>query len=121
MPQLTKLIRWTQDTRTAVLLALRLHGSVKDAAAAIGRAPAVCQQVRRGDAAFAAAWDAIVTEQRAARRVARQVGPDAAGAAPAEMQRDAAGHRWRRDGLTKVKRRAFLRGLSERGSVDGAC
>ena len=121
MPQPTTQVRWTQDTRTAFLLALRLTGTVMRAAAAIGRQPAVCYKVRERDAAFRAAWDAIVAEQRAGRRVARRIGPDAVGPAGADIARDAAGHRLRRDGLTVVKRRAFLRALSETGTVEAAC
>ncbi len=97
------------------------------AAREIGRQPAVCYKVRERDADFAAAWDAIAAEWRERRSVARRLGPDVAvgfgaGAVALSPERDAKGHhRRRRDALTTVKRRAFLRALSETGTVAAAC
>lgn len=114
---------WTEDTRIAFLLALRLTGGVRQAANEIGRSAQSSYEWRERDAGFAAAWDAIVAEQRAARREAREK-PDAVAArgtgAPVP-QLDAANQRKRRDGMTLLKQRAFLRGLSESGTVEGAC
>lgn len=106
--------RWTADTRTAFLLALRLHGTVKAAAAAIGRGSEACHNARRRDADFAARWDAVVAEVQAdwiaARAEAAAVDPTA----PREG-------RERHDGWTETKRRRFLAMLSREGSVTEAC
>ena len=129
MPKSTVHRPWTQDTGTAFLLALRLTGQVRLAAAEIGRVHIVCYNARRRDPAFAAAWDAILAEQRraakaeakaaanAARRAARAASRQQA---EPEAERDASGHRARWTGLNRVKQRAFLRGLSETGTVAGA-
>lgn len=108
--------RWTEDTRTAFLLALRLTGTAIQAAKEIGRQPAVCYKARQREPAFAAAWDAILTDLRARRAALRRSGrPAVAGADVVPPGQP------RRDGMTAVRRRAFLRGLSESGTVDGAC
>ena len=114
---------WTEDTRTAFLLALRLTGGVRAAAAEIGRSAQSAYEWREREAGFAAAWDAIVAAQRAARRTAR-IMPDAMvrdGRAVPVPELDAANQRKRRDGLTALKQRAFLRGLTETGTLEGAC
>lgn len=133
MPQPTIHRPWTEDTRIAFLLALRLTGQVRLAAAEIGRVHDVCYRARRRDPGLAAAWDAILAEQAEQRRVAEAEAKVAAKAARTaakaasrratepDAERDASGNRARWSGLNAVKRRAFLRGLSESGSVESAC
>lgn len=106
--------RWTADTRTAFLLALKLHGTVKGAAAAVGRKPEACHAVRRRDADFAARWDAVVAEVQADWIAARA---EAAAVDPAGAREG----RERHDGWTETKRRRFLTMLSREGSVTEAC
>lgn len=127
MPQPTTRRPWTDDTRIAFLLGLRLHGTTPAAAHAIGRVPGSCHGARKRDAVFAAKWDAILAEQVARRRTARSDARAAARAAAKaaedgrRVERDASGNRARWSGVTQVKRRAFLRALSESGTVEAAC
>lgn len=58
--------RWSADTDQAFLLALRMTGRVRDAAAAIGRSVSCAYKRRRRDPDFAARWDAAVADQHAA-------------------------------------------------------
>lgn len=119
---------WTEDTSTAFLLALRLTGGIRTAAAEIGRHVTTCYKARGCDAGFAAAWDRIVAEQKAARRVVVRR-PDAIAASPSAsgvvgepgVKAGIMNKRTRWDGITPVKRKAFLRALSETGTVAAAC
>lgn len=126
MPQPNTQRRWTEDTRTAFLLALRLTGGVRKAAAEIGRDIAGCYKWREREPDFAAAWDAIVAEQKAARRSALKHPGEAipahatVGAEPGVLA-GVMRKRTRWDGVTPVKRRAFLRALAESGGVAAAC
>ncbi|ATY33895.1 hypothetical protein CVN68_19650 [Sphingomonas psychrotolerans] len=107
--------RWSADTEQAFLLALRLTGRVREAAAAIGRSASVAYKRRRRDAGFAARWDAVVAEQQAA-WIAEQ------GKAVRALAEEPLGdHRLRRDGWNDARRKLFLRALSETGSVRDAC
>lgn len=109
MPQATPKRRWTEDTSTAFLLALRQTGQVARAAAAIGRDKFVAYDVRARDPDFAARWDAITAELAAARRTARadaRARQRAAAKAALtrgagdDTDRDASGNRTRWSGLT---------------------
>ncbi|MBX3592926.1 hypothetical protein [Sphingomonas sp.] len=111
-------IRWSADTETAFVLALRQTGQVRLAATAVGRSVAGAYRRRAGSASFAARWELAVAEHRL-------------DAVPPEERRGAAGSvawpvaapetRERFDGWTPVRRRAFLRALSETGTVKAAC
>lgn len=102
--------RWTEDTETAFLLALRLTGQARRAAAEIGRSLASAYTRRRRDPAFAARWDAVVAEQQ-------REWAERAASRPSELPIG----RERFDGWTPLRRRAFLRALSETGEVAAAC
>lgn len=103
------LTRWTADTETAFLLALRRTGAVGAALAMIGREKGAAYRRRSNDPDFAQRWDDVLAECRA-ERAARDAG---------------AGEGWERhgryDGLGPVRRRAFLRALSETGEIQQAC
>lgn len=103
--------RWTADTERAFLIALQLHGNVRLAATAIGRALATAYSRRRRNAEFRERWDAVVAEHQDKWREAAQAGR--APEPPAARQRF--------DGWTVIRRRAFLRALSELGDVREAC
>lgn len=105
------LTRWTADTETAFLLALRKTGGVVAAAAMIGREKGAAYRRRANVPDFAARWDAVLAECRA--ELAAQ---DAANGEGAGRERFA-----RYDGLSAVRRRAFLRALSETGEIQKAC
>lgn len=107
--------RWSADTDQAFLLALRMTGRVRDAAAAIGRSVSCAYKRRRRDPAFAARWNAAVAEQQAA-WIAEQ-----GRAAKAVAEEPLGDLRLRRDGWTEARRKLFLRVLSETGSVRDAC
>jgi hypothetical protein len=107
--------RWSADTDQAFLLALRMTGRVRDAAAAIGRSVSCAYKRRRRDPEFAARWDAAVAEQQAA-WIAEQ-----GKAAKAVAEEPLGDHRMHRDGWTDGRRKLFLRVLSETGSVRDAC
>ncbi len=107
--------RWTGDTEQAFLLALRLTGRAREAAAAIGRSTSAAYVRRRRDAGFAARWDAVVAEQQAAWIAEQGAVVRALGETPLGDRR------LRRDGWSDVRRKLFLRALSETGSVADAC
>lgn len=96
---------WTRDTETAFLLALRQTGTVRAAAAAIGRAAGAAYKRRRTQPEFRERWDAMVAEWQA-EWIAR------CGEPPEET---APRERW--DGWSDVRRRAFLRALAETGAI----
>lgn len=100
--------RWTQDTETAFLLALRRTGAVQAAAAMIGRDKGAAYGRRTRSAGFAAKWDKVLAEVRA-EIAAREAGADGVEA------------HVRYDGLSAVRKRAFLRALSETGEIQQAC
>ncbi len=103
--------RWTADTETAFLLALRRTGAVGAAAGMIGREKGAAYRRRANDPGFAKRWDDVLAECRA-ERAARD----------AEMSEGAARERHGRyDGLSEVRKRAFLRALSETGEIQQAC
>ncbi len=104
------LTRWTRDTETAFLLALRQTGAVQAAAAMIGREKGAAYRRRENDPDFAAKWDAVLAECRA-EIVAREAGDDGG-----PVERHA-----RYDGMSAVRKRAFLRALSETGEIRQAC
>ena len=58
--------RWTADTQTAFLMALRATGQARKAAEAIGRSLSTAYRRRSRDGAFRARWDAAVAEQQTA-------------------------------------------------------
>lgn len=101
--------RWTEDTRIAFLLALKQHGRVTDAAAAIGRTASTAYAHKRRHPDFAARWDAIVAEGQAAWIAERGAAP------PAERI-----GRERRDGWTADKRARFLALLASGETVRAA-
>lgn len=101
-------MRWTQDTETAFLLALRQTGTARAAADAIGRCVGSAYTRRRRRAGFKARWDAMVAEWQAEWIAQRGEPPEESG--PRE--------RW--DGWSAVRKRAFLRALSETGAITEA-
>lgn len=101
--------RWTADTETAFLMALRATGQVRKAAEAIGRSLGTAYKRRQRDPQFRAKWEAAVAAQQAAWIEARGA------------QVEASETRERFDGWTRLRRRAFLRALSETGQVKEAC
>ena len=64
-------IPWTAETSIAFLLALRLHGRVTAAAAAIGRDESTAYAWRKRDPDFAERWAAVVAELTAATEAER--------------------------------------------------
>jgi hypothetical protein len=106
--------RWTEDTRTAFLLALKQHGRVIDAAAAIGRHASSAYSVKRRDADFAARWDAVVAETQEAWIAEREE----ARRGPSHAERDG---RERRDGWNAERRARFIALLSDGEPVKAAC
>lgn len=106
--------RWTADTETAFLMALRVTGSVTKACAEIGRSTSGAYFRRQHRPEFDARYHQVLdewqAEQAAERRAA--VGADDRAVMP---------NRVRYDGFTPVRQRAFLRVLSETGSVEQAC
>ncbi|MCW3837342.1 hypothetical protein ACFQ1E_15785 [Sphingomonas canadensis] len=105
--------RWTRDTEAAFLLALKLTGQVRKAAAEIGRATTTAYAYRNRNADFAARWDAVVAEHQAEWLAARRPAEP-----PEERLRPG---RDRRDGWNAQRRRAFLKTVAECGSVSEAC
>ncbi|HEY0621497.1 hypothetical protein [Sphingomonas sp.] len=101
--------RWTADTQTAFLMALRATGQARKAAEAIGRSLSTAYKRRSRDPGFRARWDAAVAEQQAA-----WIEAQGAAAEPGEPHE-------RFDGWSRLRRRAFLRALSETGQVRDAC
>lgn len=102
-------IRWTADTETAFLMALKDIGSGRKAAEAIGRSVSSAYKRRQRDPVFRAKWEAAVAAQRE-----QWLDTHGASAEP-ETARE------RFDGWNRTRRRAFLRALSETGEVRAAC
>ncbi|WP_439570881.1 hypothetical protein [Sphingomonas sp.] len=98
-------MRWTQDTETAFLLALKATGTVRAAADAVGRCVGSAYKRRQRRPEFRERWDAMVAEWQAEWIALR--GTKVAETAPRE--------RW--DGWSDVRRRAFLRALAETGEI----
>ncbi len=97
--------RWTQDTETAFLLALRQTGTVRAAADAIGRCVGSAYKRRQRRAEFRVRWDAMLAEWQA-EWIARR-------GAPPEATRPRA----RGGGWSAGRKRAVLRALSETGEI----
>lgn len=106
--------RWTEDTRTAFLLALKQEGRVREAAAAIGRSAGSAYDVRKRDPAFRARWDAIVAEAQAAAIAAARAAREGLSLAEREG-------RERLDGWTATTRARFIALLSQGETVKDAC
>lgn len=104
--------RWTADTQIAFLMALKATGQARKAAEAIGRSLSTAYRRRRRYPEFRTRWEAAVAEQQAAWIEAQdaKIEPVPPGEA-----------RGRLDGWTRLRRRAFLRALSETGEVKAAC
>lgn len=104
--------RWTADTQIAFLMALKATGQARKAAEAIGRSVSSAYKWRERHPEFRARWEAAVAAQQAAWIDAQNV----------EIERVEPGEaRGRFDGWTRLRRRAFLRALSETGRVKDAC
>lgn len=101
-------MRWTQDTETAFLLALKQTGTVRAAADAVGRCVGSAYKRRQRRADFRERWDAMVAEWQA--QWIEQRGTRAEDTAPRE--------RW--DGWSAVRKRAFLRALADTGEIQKA-
>lgn len=101
--------RWTADTETAFLMALRATGQVRKAAEAIGRSLSSAYKRRSRDGEFRARWEAVLAEQQTA-----WIEAQGAAVEPGDPHE-------RFDGWTRLRRRAFLRALSETGQVKDAC
>lgn len=114
---------WTADTERAFLIALRLTGQPKKAAAEIGRSANAAYTRRKRDAGFAARWDAAIETQQAEWIAATQarLGPgiddvrDGAGGGRLTPDRDYDG------GWDSRRRGLFLRALARTKRVDTAC
>jgi uncharacterized protein YecT (DUF1311 family) len=104
--------RWTADTQTAFLMALKATGQARTAAEAIGRSLSTAYRRRRRHPEFRARWDAAVAEQQEAWIGVQDV--EVEPVPPGEA-------RGRFDGWTRLRRRTFLRALSETGRVKDAC
>ncbi|MDB5678990.1 hypothetical protein [Sphingomonas bacterium] len=118
MPKPRAYTHWTADTCTAFFMALRFHGAATRAAAEIGRSVASAYKRRDRDAGFAARWDDMLDQWRAANLAGTD---DDARAAVALDEARAMPNRERFDGLTPLRQRAFLRALSETGAYAEAC
>lgn len=90
-------------------MALRATGQARKAAGAIGRSLSSAYKRRSRDGAFRARWDAVVAEQQAA-----WIEDQGAAIEPGDPHE-------RFDGWSRLRRRAFLRALSETGQVKDAC
>jgi hypothetical protein len=111
--------RWTAETETAFLLALRLTGNVRKAAAEIGRDPGSAHKRRNRDPAFAARWAEAVAAQQAdylAAQQARLAGDEDGGAAEDRLFDGP-----ERGGWDANARARFLRVLARSGCVQEAC
>jgi hypothetical protein len=98
-------MRWTQDTETAFLLALKQTGTVRAAADVVGRCVGSAYKRRQRDPEFRGRWEAMVAEWQA--QWIEQRGQKIEDTAPRE--------RW--DGWSAVRKRAFLRALAETGEI----
>lgn len=116
MPKPSTGTNWTTDTCTAFLMSLRFHGNAKRAAGEIGRSLANAYKLRDRDPDFAARWDAMLAEGRAAGIAKYERTKKARDAGDREMP-----NRTRFDGLTPQRQRSFLRALTETGNYDDAC
>ena len=111
--------RWTADTENAFLLALRLTGQAKRAAAEIGRSSGAAQRRRLADPGFAARWDEAIAGQQAewiaATQTALGPGLDDAGGGRLTPERE-------REGVLDARTRGlFLRTLKRTKNVGDAC
>ncbi len=115
--------KWTAETERAFLLALRLTGQVRKAAAEIGRSRSAAQARRRTNPAFAAAWDAAIAEQQVAWAAASaaRLGPGLDGPEDREGGGRLTRYVERRDGWDARKRGLFLRTLARTKNVAEAC
>ncbi|WP_326525198.1 hypothetical protein [Sphingomonas sp.] len=104
--------RWTADTTTAFALALEASGNVREACERIGRDPGTAHQRRRVDADLDARWEAALT--------AYQHAWQARAGAAADARADRLAMK-RHDGWSPLRRRAFLRALTETADVREAC
>lgn len=95
--------RWSRDTEIAFLLALKQTGNVQLAARAIGRSYGAAYARRKRYPEFALRWIEVVDAQQAEWAARHGV--------PADREESHA----RLDGFTPLRRRAFLRALSETG------
>jgi hypothetical protein len=95
--------RWSRDTEIAFLLALRQTGNVQLAARTIGRSYGAAYARRKRYPEFALRWIEVVDAQQA-EWAARHGVPADRGESHARL-----------DGFTPLRRRAFLRALSETG------
>ena len=93
-------------------MALRVSGSVKEAAAAIGKSPHSAYEHRQKDPGFDANWQAQLDDFEAETIAEDRTARDERGVMP---------NRVRYDGFTPLRQRAFLRALSETGDVRQAC
>ncbi|MCW4463235.1 hypothetical protein OK349_16095 [Sphingomonas sp. BT-65] len=90
-------------------MALRATGQARKAAGAIGRSLSTAYKRRQRNGEFRARWDAAVAAQQAA-----WIEAQGAAVEPGDPHE-------RFDGWTRLRRRAFLRALSETGKVKDAC
>lgn len=116
--------RWTADTETAFLLALRQTGQVRKTAAEIGRTVSGAYGRRKLNPGFARRWDEMVAAQQAEWIAETQARLDAEHG-PGED--DGAGGerlvpgRERVDGWTSRLRQRFLHALRRSKNVTAAC
>ena len=104
--------RWTADTQIAFLMALKATGQARKAAEAIGRSVSSAYRWRKRHPEFRARWEAAVAVQQEA-----WIGVQDADVEPVPPGEA----RGRFDGWTRLRRRTFLRALSETGRVKDAC
>ncbi|WP_298668215.1 hypothetical protein [uncultured Sphingomonas sp.] len=109
--------RWSAETETAFLLALRLTGNVRKAAAEIGRDPGSAYKRRQRDPDFAARWAEAVAAQQRAFLAAQAARLDGDGGAAEDRLFDGR----ERGGWDANARARFLRALARTGCVIEAC
>lgn len=117
--------RWSADTEIAFLLALKLHGTIREACREIGRSVDGAYARRNRDPEFAAKWQKVLEEQhwlKIAAEKARLAAIDSDDLATGSEAEDGTmPNRVRYDGWTPLRQRAFLRMLAETGKVGRAC
>lgn len=117
--------RWSADTEIAFLLALKLHGTIREACKEIGRSVDGAYKRRNADPDFAARWQAVLDEQHWRKIAADKARLDAIDpddlATGSEADPGTMPNRVRFDGWTPVRQRAFLRALAETGKIERAC
>jgi hypothetical protein len=107
--------RWTAEDRANFLKALAETGTVRGAAAAIGRSVAGAHCVRQREPEFAEAWDHVLGRVRSAWDDARSA------VVTVPKTGKLTGYRLRHDGWTEARQASFLRALSMTGCVRDAC